>query len=114
MLQVGRHATLRTKKKSEKELEVRPSCSFALRCRWSHEATHRHQLSNLLQDESARNEAYPNLPEPYRIQGIMSKKVKFVASGSAAAHIICIDMEGKLYAWGRNEVRTQPCFLQAL
>lgn len=59
----------------------------------------------MLQDENARNEAYPNLPEPYRIQGVLGKKIKFVASGSAAAHIICIDMEGKLFAWGRNEVR---------
>jgi hypothetical protein len=57
-----------------------------------------------MQDELARQEAYPNLPQPYRIQALVGKKIKFVASGAAAAHIICIDMEGKLMAWGRNEV----------
>jgi hypothetical protein len=44
------------------------------------------------------------LPQPYRIQALVGKKIKFVASGAAAAHIVCIDMEGKLMAWGRNEV----------
>jgi hypothetical protein len=63
-----------------------------------------HHCSRHLQDEFARQEAYPNLPEPYRIQSLVGKKIKFVASGAAAAHIICIDMEGKLMAWGRNEV----------
>ena len=53
----------------------------------------------------ARQEAYPNLPEPYRIEALKGKKIKFVASGAAAAHILCIDMEGKLMTWGRNEVR---------
>lgn len=58
-----------------------------------------------MQDEAARQEAYPNLPEPHRIKGIAGKKIKFVASGSAAAHVLCIDMEGTLHTWGRNEVR---------
>jgi hypothetical protein len=57
-----------------------------------------------VQDEVARQEAYPNLPEPYRLKGITGKKIKFVASGAAAAHVICIDVEGTLMAWGRNEV----------
>lgn len=93
---VGRHATLRTKKKSDKEQE----------------------------DELARQEMYPNLPEPYRLKGTMDKKIKFVASGPAAAHIICIDSEGKLYAWGRNEKlqlglgdrtqRNMPCIVPGL
>lgn len=72
---VGRHATLRTKKKTPQEQEA----------------------------EIARQEAYPNLPEPYRLKGVTGKKIKFVASGPAAAHVICIDMEGVLMAWGRNE-----------
>lgn len=58
-----------------------------------------------MQDEEARQAAYPNLPEPYRIEGIKGKKIKFVAAGAAAAHIMCIDMEGKVMTWGRNEVR---------
>lgn len=64
-----------------------------------------------VQDEAARQEAYPNLPEPHRIKGIAGKKIKFVASGSAAAHVMCIDMEGTLMTWGRNEVRIHCCGL---
>jgi alpha-tubulin suppressor-like RCC1 family protein len=52
----------------------------------------------------ARQDAYPNLPEPYRIQTLVSKKIKFVAAGAAAAHVLCIDMDGALHTWGRNEV----------
>lgn len=61
-------------------------------------------MAMLIQAEIARQEAYPNLPEPYRLKGVTGKKIKFVASGPAAAHVICIDMEGALMAWGRNEV----------
>jgi hypothetical protein len=61
-----------------------------------------------LQDEQARMETYPNLLEPYRMKAMMGVKVKFVAAGSAAAHILCIDMEGRLHTWGRNSVRDPP------
>ena len=39
------------------------------------------------------------------MQGI---KVVFVAAGSAACHSIIGDVEGRCYAWGRNNVRLQP------
>ncbi|CAB1104698.1 unnamed protein product [Ectocarpus sp. CCAP 1310/34] len=31
------------------------------------------------------------------------KKIKFVASGPTACHSVCIDVQGGVYTWGRNE-----------
>lgn len=103
-MQVGRHATLRTKKKSEKEEAVRSTPNPARSL--SFPAAVFLSAPVHVQDEQARMETYPNLLEPYRMKAMMGVKINFVAAGSAAAHIMCIDMEGRLFTWGRNSVRS--------
>lgn len=105
-MQVGRHATLRTKKKSEKEEAVRSTPNPARSLSFSALAAVFLSAPVHVQDEQARMETYPNLLEPYRMKAMMGVKINFVAAGSAAAHIMCIDMEGRLFTWGRNSVRS--------
>lgn len=39
---------------------------------------------------------------PASMQGI---RIATVAAGPCAVHCMAIDMDGRLYSWGRNEVR---------
>ena len=48
--------------------------------------------------------------EHIAIQGV---RVRFIAAGPAACHSIIGDMEGKVYSWGRNEVRLLYAVLSA-
>ncbi len=33
-------------------------------------------------------------------------KIRWIAAGPSAAHCLAGDMEGRLFSWGRNEVRS--------
>ncbi|CAM6093379.1 unnamed protein product [Calypogeia fissa] len=44
-----------------------------------------------------------NLVAPTRLSTLLNIDIAFVASGSASAHCVALDVNGRCYTWGRNE-----------
>ncbi|GAQ80241.1 hypothetical protein KFL_000490310 [Klebsormidium nitens] len=64
----------------------------------------RTEKAKLTPDAKAEKDAtYPDLSLPTRLEAVKDIDFKIVASGSASAHAIAIDVDGQLYTWGRNE-----------
>lgn len=44
-----------------------------------------------------------NLVSPSRLRPLVGIDIRFVASGSVSCHCVALDVEGRVYTWGRNE-----------
>ena len=62
------------------------------------------------QDEIGKNKAfdnpkYPNLFGPHRLlSGFGGRKIVFIASGCASAHVVALAEDGAAFTWGRNDL----------
>jgi len=58
--------------------------------------------SKLSESGQERSEFYQDLLAPHRLFSLDQIRIKSIASGCAALHILAIDVDGNAWVWGRN------------